>query len=168
LGHKISLPTTPLVYNACSKPEEIAYIHDIYRKFNYNITLKTKYPHHQNSSKIQSTTETKSIYISNKYHVYISTFVNTFTWRHHLNNRGPLGHKISLPTTPLVYNACSKPEERVNVFAKCLRLRVKIAQRYLFLKNKSTIAYIHDIYRKFNYNITLKTKYPHHRMCLCL
>jgi len=48
----------------------IAYIHDIYRKFNYNITLKTKNPHHQNSSKIPSTTETKSISLTKT--MYIS------------------------------------------------------------------------------------------------
>jgi hypothetical protein len=51
----------------------------------------------------------------------------------------------------------------VNVCGKCVRLGVKIAQRNLFLKNKTTIVYIHDIYRKFKSNISiiLKTKHPH-------
>jgi hypothetical protein len=45
---------------------------------------------------------------------------NTFTWRHHLNNRGALGHNTSLPPHFFLYNACSKPGEWV-VMYMCTR-----------------------------------------------
>ena len=66
----------------------ITYIHDIYHKLNYNTSniLKTKHPHHQNSSKIKSTSEMKSISLTKTMYMYISRHLYQFQVRSNVRN----------------------------------------------------------------------------------